>query len=284
MKIKTIDKTIRAKMDEWLATMPEDLAKLVKDEIVVTGGSIASMLLQENVNDFDVYFMTDNAAAAVAEHYLASSELGVGLETKYHTDSDGLGYVTLYRGGEVVSRGENANDTEEEGHSAQEDSTQEGGKYVVKFLSENAITLSDKVQVVLRFCGTPEQIHSSYDFVHATNYWTYETGVVTNKPALEAILARELIYRGSKYPLASIFRTRKFIQRGWSMHIGNYVMMAMQLNQLDLNNTYTLKEQLTGVDALYLRSLMVAIEQSSEDGEIKSVEYVIALCQKLIGE
>lgn len=266
-------------MDEWLSTLPPDLAKSIKNEIVVTGGSIASMLLQENVNDFDVYFTSATAASRVAKYYIKSSKLGKGITTLDHCGADGLYYVTLYRGGNIISEGENENDTEEEGHS-----TQEEGKFEVKFLSENAITLSDKVQIVLRFCGTPEQIHSSYDFVHATNYWTYNTGVVTNKPALEAILARELIYRGSKYPLASIFRTRKFIQRGWSMHIGNYVMMAMQLNQLNLNNISVLKEQLTGVDALYLASLMKAIEQSSEDGEVKSVEYVIELCTRLIGE
>src|SRR3546814_1364029 len=40
------------------------------------------------------------------------------------------------------------------------------------FMSTNAITLSDKIQIVLRFYGEADAIHENYDFVHCTNYWT----------------------------------------------------------------------------------------------------------------
>src|SRR3546814_2013322 len=40
------------------------------------------------------------------------------------------------------------------------------------FVSTNAITLSDKIQIVLRFYGEADAIHENYDFVHCTNYWT----------------------------------------------------------------------------------------------------------------
>ena len=136
--------------------------------------------------------------------------------------------------------------------------------HVIKFASANAVTLSDKVQLVFRFYGPPEEIHKNYDFVHATNYWTLEGGLVTHAEALEAILARELIYKGSRFPLASIFRTRKFIHRGWTMHIGHYVKMAMQLNEFDLRDIHTLREQLTGVDAAYLNLLITKAEKHNE--------------------
>lgn len=160
-------------------------------------------------------------------------------------------------------------------------------KYKPVFMSSNAITLSNKVQLVLRFFGDPEKIHETYDFVHATNYWTYNDGLVTNARALEAILAKELHYSGSKYPLASIFRTRKFIKRGWNCHIGNFVKMAMQLNELDLSDVHVLEEQLTGVDAAYLHGIIRAVKDASEKPDFDMTQisgYVCELCDRMMGE
>jgi hypothetical protein len=42
-------------------------------------------------------------------------------------------------------------------------------KYRPVFFSSNAITLSDKIQIVTRFYGNAGQIHSNFDYVHATN-------------------------------------------------------------------------------------------------------------------
>lgn len=168
----------------------------------------------------------------------------------------------------------------EEGLNAQ------GEKYRTVFMSSNAITLSDKIQIVIRFFGEPSEIHDTYDFIHATNYWTKKDGLVTNTRALEALLAKELVYSGSKYPLASIFRTRKFIKREWTCHVGNFVKMAMQLNEMDLNNPDVLEEQLTGVDAAYLFQIIRAVKQKRKDDpnfEFNST-YICTLVDRMMGE
>ena len=46
------------------------------------------------------------------------------------------------------------------------------------FLSQNAITLSNKAQIVIRFYGEPDQIHSNYDFVHATCYYDFAKSIL----------------------------------------------------------------------------------------------------------
>src|SRR3546814_899254 len=67
------------------------------------------------------------------------------------------------------------------------------------FMSTNAITLSDKIQIVLRFYGEADAIHENYDFVHCTNYWTSKDANLTlRQPALESLLCKELRYVGSK--------------------------------------------------------------------------------------
>lgn len=158
-------------------------------------------------------------------------------------------------------------------------------KYSTVFMSSNAITLTDKMQLIIRFFGEPSEIHDTYDFIHATNYWTKKEGLVTNVKALEALLSKELIYAGSKYPLASIFRTRKFIKREWSCHVGNYIKMALQLNEMNLNDPLVLEEQLTGVDAAYMYEILKAVKNKQKEDpsfEFNSA-YICELVDRMMG-
>ena len=66
---------------------------------------------------------------------------------------------------------------------------------------------------------------------------------------------------GSKYPLCSIIRTRKFINRGYTINAGQYLKMALQLNQLDLLNVDTLEDQLMGVDSAYFAAAIRSIKE-----------------------
>ena len=152
------------------------------------------------------------------------------------------------------------------------------------YMSGNAITLSDKVQIVIRFYGPPEEILSNYDDVHCTNYWTSSDGkLYLNKDALASIVTKDLIYVGSKYPLCSIIRLRKFIQRGWKVNAGQIVKQCMQLNDLDLCDASVLEEQLTGVDTAYFSHLIGYCKREIEkDKNFKiSVHYVVSLIDKL---
>ena len=57
MKTKTINSVICKKFDDWLSSVEDkSVADLIENNSIVTGGCIASMLLKEPVNDFDVYF------------------------------------------------------------------------------------------------------------------------------------------------------------------------------------------------------------------------------------
>lgn len=43
-------------MNQWIETiMDENLRKEVRNSLLVSGGSIASMLMRADVNDYDVY-------------------------------------------------------------------------------------------------------------------------------------------------------------------------------------------------------------------------------------
>lgn len=139
-------------------------------------------------------------------------------------------------------------------------------KYRPRYFSTNAISLSDGIQLVIRFYGDVETIHKNYDFVHCTCSYDYFNNKV-NLPAraLEAIINKELYYVGSKYPLCSIIRTRKFISRGWTINAGQYLKMALQLNELNLKDLDVFKDQLAGVDSAYFSMAIDAISKKKEE-------------------
>jgi len=159
-----------------------------------------------------------------------------------------------------------------------------GGKFHVIFMSSNAITLSDQLQLVIRFFGEPDEIHDNYDFVHCMNYWkSWDGELVLSAGAMESLLTRELRYCGSKYPLCSIIRTRKFLKRGWSINAGQYLKMAMQLNELDLRDIKVLADQLVGVDATYFAQVINEAMKHMEDTDLDRVDnlYVVEIIDKI---
>ena len=80
--------------------------------------------------------------------------------------------------------------------------------------------------------------------------------MVCNVQALQALITKELIYIGSKYPLTSVIRTKKFILRGYSINAGTYLKILWQVAELDLKDPITLQEQLIGVDVAYFSMLL----------------------------
>lgn len=295
MKAKTIKSVIRSKVNEWLASIEDEaLRELLAKNIIVTGGCIVSMLLKERVNDFDIYFRTHAAASAAAKYYVdrfnaqTDTKFAGGHEVRISVD-DGENRVKIVVKSQGIASEEGSNDYQyfesqpddvgEEFANRVMGNTTEADEVVVKtvqpddkptyrptFLSANAITLSNGVQLVTRFIGEPEDIHKFYDFVHCTSYWnSWDGNLVLPAAALEAILTKELRYVGSLYPLCSIIRIRKFVARGWHINAGQILKMCMQLNDLDLKNIGVLDDQLTGVDAAYFRQVIARLQEKQDE-------------------
>ena len=300
MKSKTIKTVIAKKINDWAKSITdESLRNRVLKGTVVTGGCIASMLLQEKVNDFDVYFLEKDLAADVAQYYIDKFNIERGIEAEHSQQVavvDGIVRITTpngYRGETRMADDEIAEMQDSaDGLGGAEDkelineiigsaeATTPKEKYRPVFISSNAITLSDKIQIVVRFYGEPDVIHENYDFVHCTNHWRSDTGHLELKAdALEALLTRELRYAGSKYPVCSVVRMRKFIKRGWCINAGQILKMCMQIAELDLTDPKVLEEQLTGVDALFFMQLIECIKD--KDPSKVNATYIAAIIDKI---
>ncbi len=282
MKARTIKAILSKKFDAFLASIDDPaVAKLVKRDTIITGGSIASMLLNEKVNDYDLYFTTRETTEAVARYYVGKFTPQHEGETVEVTAREDGGVTIAGQGlGPDLRFRMDRDDVEDMGAQEGVDDAKNDGAYRILFLSPNAITLSDQIQIVIRFYGPAADIHANYDFVHCTNYWTSKDEELTlHHAALEALLTKELRYVGSKYPLCSIIRTRKFIRRGWQINAGQYLKMALQLNDLDLLDIPTLQDQLIGVDSSHFIALLDAIKQK-DDGKLTAA-YVIEIINRI---
>lgn len=311
-KARTIKSVLRGKVNDWLGTIKdESLRDLCRKEAIVTGGCIASMLLGETVNDYDVYFRTKETVRRVADYYVSEflnarkPQGGVPVNIKVEESTDTAGEVRVqivvksagvagseqdsdYRyfengndhdAGDYVSEAfDPLEDIRTIADEASPDSSAED--YSPAFLSSNAISLQGKIQLVLRFYGDPEEIHGNYDFAHCMNYWESGTSQLTVKPeALECLLSKTLVYRGSKYPLCSMIRARKFIERGWRINAGQYLKMAMQISELDMKDPVVLEEQLTGVDAAYFAEVLSKIRE--KDPEKVDTAYLTEIIDRM---
>jgi hypothetical protein len=284
MQRKTINKRIKNKMEEWLATLPENLSKKVRPNIVVSGGSIASMFLREDVNDYDVYLMDMDVLFELCKFYGDKHDVGTldgrkrdqMLQDEYGW-TPGEPVPTFQEEGDYQSerfvrlrslRNDQIKmDTGTGKRINQTKNTNENGETIpfsVKFISPNAISLNNDVQVVCRFSGSVEDIHRTFDFIHATNYFTFETGVVTNIQALESLLTKQLKYQGSLYPVTSIIRAKKFIKRGWNIGAGEYLKIMFQISELMLTDPVVLEDQLIGVDVAYFGMLIDILKAKYE--------------------
>ena len=220
MKQKTIEKVLEKKLNQWVDTITDSsVSSLVKANTIVTGGSIASMLLNEKVNDIDIYFRNIETVKAVSDYYnkLAGGKLelmdGRFRPSDFPSEEDlkhqeeiyenvnqaqrivawkcmeGEARIKLYHPAGYYSVTGDPALMDEEPASQEENSIfssiQEAreqvkeGSYSPLFFTSNAITLSDGIQLVIRFFGEANELHKNYDFVHATSYYDFKAKKVT---------------------------------------------------------------------------------------------------------
>jgi len=326
MNKKNIKNHLNKKIDDWIGTIEdENLQSIIRDNVIVTGGCIVSLLNGEEPHDYDIYFKTKDAVKAVAEYYVEKFNKTHGeIENKigYKTRAfvlDGANKEECIAKGEgwdwgsamldipedrvkIIIRSDGVAEEKEEENiegldpedlmergdmvAAKKIESKNKNKYRPVFLSPNAITLSDGVQLVIRFYGSTSKIHENFDYIHCTSSYNYYLRDLTlPSEALTAIINKELVYSGSKYPVASIVRLRKFLKRGWHINAGQILKMSFQISQLNLTDPVVLEEQLVGVDTMYFKHIIETIESDmakNENFEVSN-EYFLSIVDKVFG-
>lgn len=306
MNNRMIQANLSKKFNDFLSSITDDKVKeMVASNSIISGGAITSMFLGEKVKDYDIYFTNKEACLAVTKYYVEefynlNKETVIKIkpeviekENRIRINIQSIGVA----GEETVNdedEGENPifsmSDNLEKADNINADKLTEINKgnpkkYQPIFLTDNAITLSNKVQLIIRFYGTPSEIHKNYDFIHCTNYWnSHNHELILKKKALNSLLTKNLYYVGSLYPLCSLIRMRKFLKKGWHINAGEILKIALQISSLDLYNVNVLAEQLIGVDTNYFRQMIHFLQSTNKDDNNKltvDYPYIVSLIDKI---
>jgi len=290
MNSRSIRNVINTKLRAWIKTIDDaKVRKLIEKNTLLTGGSIANMLLNEEVKDYDIYFKNRETTLAVAQYYVAKFNDSKKAKVANIVEERTRIKIMIESTGVAVEDGKEYvldSPTDDPSEALEDSDTEalEKPRYRPVFLSSNAITLSDKIQIVVRFYGEPEEIHKNYDFVHCTNYYDFGKDELVLRPeAMECLLAKELRYQGSKYPLCSVIRTRKFIKRGFFINAGQFLKMCFQLSKLDLTDLKVLEDQLIGVDSAYFNMLVTCLQskKASDQSFVLTSGYLAELIDRI---
>lgn len=246
-------------LHEWVDSLGDKaMAEAVIDHCFIAGGAISSLVRGEPpVNDYDIYFTDVTVCQWV-----------VDLMVNHWNEAPGhagrrIEHYKVRPLGEEPDRGnlrENVN--------PKDPITPDTPKYAPVCFTPNAITLNNQIQLITRFIGEPDEIVKRFDFAHTQCYYRcFQDTLYMAPQALESMASHELIYTGSDYPLSSIIRTKKYIQRGWSINAGQYLKMALQLHALDFTKAAVLADQLVGVDLAYFSDLLNTIRRLEKNKE-----------------
>ena len=173
---KNVKGSLKKKMNDWMENIDDaNIKSIVKNNSIITGGAIVSLFQNEHPKDYDVYMKDKESAQAIAQYYVNKFNV-VHPHTKaeVRVEEDRVKIFIQSQG--VASEDENVLKepfedaveamAEADNIPAEELVKEEKPKYRPVFLSSNAITLSNEIQIVVRFYGNAEEIHSTYDFIH----------------------------------------------------------------------------------------------------------------------
>lgn len=156
-------------------------------------------------------------------------------------------------------------------------------KYRIGLITENAINLTDKIQIITKYYGTPINVVDSFDFQHIKSYWYYGSNELHFcSDFYKLIHEKELVYTGSEYPLSSFFRVKKYIKKGWNvsnatmLHIALDIVSAFNKNKIILYNKEEIPDLVwADVDTKGLRINEEYLNDREEQQEEFDVETII---------
>lgn len=311
MKLKHVKSILTRKIDHWIKNIDDNNIKyIIKNNAIISGGAITSLIMGTKVNDYDVYFKTTDAAYQVAQYYIEKFKnnptklyVNKDITVRYKYDNEthqkidqieiiipstGVSSFEHIREVDIdpIEHDNDINDIcvnkalDDIENNETTDITDNDKKELYRpvYITSNAITLTNDIQVIFRFTGEIREIHKNYDFTHCKCAYDYnEKDLFIHDEALECMINKELRYTTSKYPLCSLFRIRKFLERGWHINAGQILKIALDLNKLDLNNVEILHDQLIGVDHSYFRSIIFQLKSKYQNNEQIEQQYLIKL-------
>jgi hypothetical protein len=122
------------------------------------------------------------------------------------------------------------------------------------------------IQLICALFGQPEDILAQYDFTVCMGAWIpgSQTFVLADM-FLKHCAQRRLCYNANGYyPISTLWRTMKFVNRGYKLPGVEAIKLALAIHHLDLSTHAKLKQQLMGIDTLFLKEFTDALTEHAD--------------------
>lgn len=150
--------------------------------------------------------------------------------------------------------------------------TDSDGSYLYTLLGETQNALTYKrgdslIQLIKKYFLPPEQLIEKYDFTMCQcAYDVTEDKFIMGKDFLYDLAKRNLRFTGNtEYPIASLYRMKKFLSRGFTISAIDIIALALSINNLHIETFKGLKEQLDGIDTMLLKDITDAFLERGDN-------------------
>ena len=134
-----------------------------------------------------------------------------------------------------------------------------------------------RVQLIKRIYGQPCIVIGRFDYtICMAAYLPMSGQIVLEKDFLYHLSGKELHYNIGEYPLASLWRAKKYLKKGFDFPAVEIIKLALTINNLKIKDYKGLKEQLEGIDTLFLMDLTNALlKKGDEEFELgKAIDFI----------
>ena len=136
------------------------------------------------------------------------------------------------------------------------------------------------VQLITRFHGEAADIFNWFDFTITHGAYDFEKEeFIFGDRFFSDLAKRRLVYSGSSmYPICAMYRTKKYVERGYELPGATIMHIALSIVQLKIEKYKDLKEQLMGIDTMYLQKLL---EAKQPDAPVNYGEFIYEAFQTI---
>jgi len=272
--LRTVNNLCEEKLKE-LALTEKQFSETILCTSFIAGGAILSVSKQEKIKDYDLFMTTP--AAALKLFNILIKRIPDGDSLTLTVEQDNIN-PNLHRGYLFLNNAFREDTLEK----AIDRFNENCKKYKIKshkvyptYLSKNALTLSNGVQLIFRFIGEPKEVFSTFDYEHCKIYWRPNPlglllgSVHYEGRSQESIAKNELIYTGNtRFVLSAISRLNKFIKRGWGISPSSLLSLALSVNKVDWSSREALEEELLGIYGIENQTLKTILNLCSKEGKV----------------
>lgn len=219
--IKEIKNKLNKLHNEIADTISNEKVKEVfKQNTYFAGGCIGSLIQNEDVNDYDLFFKDNESAYQVLKYYVqlhndTYNETNKNYKIGVKKDRKGVTYLSLNK---------------KSVPSIAYDDFETKLKFEPILFTKNAITLNNDVQIICRVIDKPQEVLKRFDFVHTmVAYIPYTEELIITDDTLKSLKNKQLIPNLSGDNIGgSLLRIPKFILKGYTISKEHHRKMLIE--------------------------------------------------------